>query len=291
MGKWSSRVAGAVSRFWPVQFGRKSGAAATGATSPDYVVDAFMASDVGCVRDSNQDSIAFVSPDDAEVRRRLGVLAVVADGMGGHNGGEVASAIAVETICRHYYATTSDDAAQALALAVREANGAVFRAAAADSTLEGMGTTATALVLVGNGVIFAHVGDSRLYRCRAGSSRQLTEDDSFVAEMVKNRLIRPEQAAHHPARNVLLRSVGTQEKLWAIAQHGDPPQVGDCFVLCSDGLWDTVEAREMARIVDTAEPEGACRQLIQMARERGGSDNISVGVLAIRALEPNLPPA
>ena len=105
MGKWSSRLAGAVTGFWPCRSGGKSPLEPSlGATSPGHAVDAFMASDIGCVRSSNQDSIAFVSPSDADVRRRLGVLAVVADGMGGHNGGEVASALAVETICRHYFA-------------------------------------------------------------------------------------------------------------------------------------------------------------------------------------------
>lgn len=282
-------MAGAVTRFWPAHFGRKGATPSSISTEPSgCAVDAFMVSDVGCVRSSNQDSIAFVSPGDAELRQRLGVLAVVADGMGGHNGGEVASAMAVETICRHYFSSAGDDAGQALALAMREANGAVFRAAGVNPDLEGMGTTATALVLVGNGVLFAHVGDSRLYRCFAGRCTQLTEDDSFVAEMVKNRLISAEQACHHPARNVLLRSLGTQEKLWVVAQRCDPAQVGDRFVLCSDGLWDTVEPREIAEIVSSQEPEGACRQLVEMARERGGSDNISVGVVAIRTAEPAL---
>ena len=287
MGKWSSRLAGAVSGFWPCRcVGKSPAEPSVGATSPDHAVDAFMASDIGCVRSSNQDSIAFVSPSDADVRRRLGVLAVVADGMGGHNGGEVASALAVETICRHYFAAPDDDPGQALALALREANGVVFRASEADLALDGMGTTATALALIGTRVVFAHVGDSRLYRCVGGRCTQLTTDDSFVAEMVKNRMITAEQALHHPARNVLLRSLGTQAKLWLVAQSCDPVEPGDCFVLCSDGLWDMVEMQEIARIVASAEAEDACRQLIELARERGGSDNISVGVLAIRSAEP-----
>ena len=190
MGKWSSRLAGAVTGFWPCRSGGKSPLEPSlGATSPGHAVDAFMASDIGCVRSSNQDSIAFVSPSDADVRRRLGVLAVVADGMGGHNGGEVASALAVETICRHYFAAPDDDPGLALALALREANGVVFRASEADLALDGMGTTATALALIGTRVVFAHVGDSRLYRCVGGRCTQLTTDDSFVAEMVKNRMI------------------------------------------------------------------------------------------------------
>ncbi|WP_186408151.1 Stp1/IreP family PP2C-type Ser/Thr phosphatase [Candidatus Accumulibacter aalborgensis] len=250
-----------------------------------YALDAFTASDIGCVRSSNQDSLAFVSPKAPEVRRRLGVLAVVADGMGGHNGGEVASAMAVDTICRHYFATPGDDPGQGLALALRAANSAIFQAAEADSELDGMGTTVTAMVLVGEGVLFAHVGDSRLYRCFAGQSTQLTEDDSLVADMVRKRLIASEQARHHPARNVLLRSLGTQAKLSIVTQRCDPLRIGDRFVLCSDGLWDTVEPQEIAGIAASLDAERACRQMIELARDRGGSDNISVIVIAIHAAE------
>ena len=286
MGKWSSRLAGAITGFRPDPLGRSAAAQCSMSAQPlGYAVDAFMASDIGCVRSSNQDSLAFVSPKALEIRQRLGVLAVVADGMGGHNGGEVASAMAVDTICRQYFATSGDDPGQGLALALRAANGAIFQAAEADRELEGMGTTVTALVLVGECVLFAHVGDSRLYRCFAGQSTQLTEDDSLVADMVRKRLIASEQARHHPARNVLLRSLGTQAKLAIVTQRCDPPRTGDRFVLCSDGLWDTVEPQEIAYIAASLDPERACRQMIELARERGGSDNISVAVIAIDAPE------
>lgn len=288
MGQWRTRVAGAVQDSWPSQF---SGSGRAGTRLRTILsgnrVDAFLASDIGCVRDSNQDSMALVVPGEATLRQRRGLLAVVADGMGGHNGGEVASAVAVEAICRSYFAAAAaDDPAEALALALREANAAVFRAAEADSRLAGMGTTASALALVADHALVAHVGDSRVYHCRGGRGRQLTTDDSLIVELINNGMISAEQARYHPARNVLLRSLGTQAKLWVIAQPGASPEPGDSFVLCSDGLWDSVDADEIAQFVATMVPEEAVRRLIALARARDGSDNISVGVITIRAAQP-----
>ncbi|WP_300454902.1 Stp1/IreP family PP2C-type Ser/Thr phosphatase [Accumulibacter sp.] len=251
-------------------------------TFPDYVVQACMAKDIGLVRETNQDAIAFVSPGDPGERRRRGVLAIVADGMGGHKGGEVASALAVQTVCRDYFAAPVDDPLQAIGLAMAEANETVYRAAEADRALSGMGTTATALVLVGGNVLFAHVGDSRLYRCHQGQARQLTEDDTLVEQMVKEGMITAAEARHHPERNVLVRSLGTRPEVRITTRRCDPPKIGECFVLCSDGMYDSIKPEEIARIVEAGDPETACRQLIELARERDGSDNISVGIVAVR---------
>ncbi len=250
-----------------------------------YILQTCMATDIGCVRTSNQDSIAFVSPGDPDERRRRGVLAVVADGMGGHNGGEVASKLAVDTICSHYFAAHDDDPLHTIEQALREANAAIFRAAEADRALSGMGTTATVLALVGRGMWFGHVGDSRLYRCSHGQVTQLTKDDTLVEQLVNEGLISAEHARYHPERNVLLRSLGTRPDLRVTAQVGDPPEVGDTFVLCSDGLYDCVDASEIVRVVESCDPQAACRRLIELARERGGSDNISVGIIAVRPPE------
>jgi serine/threonine protein phosphatase PrpC len=247
-----------------------------------YAVETCMATDIGCVRTGNQDAIAFVSPGNHDERHRRGVLAVVADGMGGHNGGEVASRLAVETICRQYFATPDDDPQRAIEGALRKANAAVFRAAEANEALMGMGTTVTALVLVGQRVLFVHVGDSRLYRLSHGRVTQLTRDDTLVQQMVSDGLITTEQARHHPERSVLLRSLGTRPDLIVTAQSCDRPEVGDCFVLCSDGLYDSIEPSEIAQVVESSDPQAACRRLIELARERDGSDNISVGVVAVR---------
>lgn len=256
-----------------------------------YTVETCMATDIGCVRTGNQDAIAFVSPGVPGERDRRGVLAVVADGMGGHNGGEVASKLAVETICRQYFATPDDDPQRAIEGALRKANAAIFRAAEANEALSGMGTTVTALALVGQCTLFVHVGDSRLYRCSQGQVTQLTRDDTLVQQMVDDGLISPEQARHHPERSVLLRSLGTRPDLLVTARICDRPEVGDCFVLCSDGLYESIEPGEIAQVVESLDPQAACRRLIELARERDGSDNISVGVIAIRPANAGEKPA
>lgn len=249
----------------------------------NYTVQAGMASDVGRVRLSNEDSLAFVCPDDPALRQRLGLLAIVADGMGGHRGGEVASALAVETICRDYFATPAgDDRMRALELAMLAANKAICRAGEMDQALEGMGTTATALVVAGEEVLFAHVGDSRLYRCSNGQCSQLTEDHTLVEQMLRDGVISAHNARHHPMRNMLMRSLGTPTGLRIATQRCAPPAIGETFVLCSDGLHESFEPAEIAEIVASMEPAAASRRLVELACERDGSDNVSVGVVAIR---------
>jgi len=248
-----------------------------------YTVCAGMATDVGRVRCNNEDALSFVCPDDLVLRRRLGVLAVVADGMGGHRGGEVASTLAVETICRGYFsALPGEDRLQALERAMLEANHAICRAGLADPSLEGMGTTATVLVVVDNRVFFAHVGDSRLYHCANGRCRQLTEDHTLVQQMVKNHVLSAEEARDYPMRNVLMRSLGTYSGLQIATQNCAAPQIGDAFVLCSDGLHASVEPAEIAELVASLEPQEASQRLVDLACVRDGSDNISVAVVVIR---------
>ena len=247
-----------------------------------YSVQAAVASDVGRVRLSNEDSLAFVCPDDPGLRQRLGVLAIVADGMGGHRGGEVASALAVETICRDYFATPpGDDCLQALELAMLAANKAICRAGEADCALEGMGTTATVLVVVADEVLLAHVDDSRLYRCSNGQCAQLTEDHTLVEQMLRDGMISAEDARRHPMRNMLMRSLGTPTGLRVATRRCPPASVGDVFVLCSDGLHESFEPTEIAAIVASMEPAAASRRLVELACERDGSDNVSVVVVGI----------
>ncbi|MQM32540.1 MAG: protein phosphatase [Candidatus Accumulibacter phosphatis] len=248
-----------------------------------YAVCAGMATDVGRVRRNNEDALSFVCPDDLALRRRMGVLAVVADGMGGHRGGEVASTLAVETICRGYFsALPCEDRLQALERAMLDANHVICRAGLADPSLEGMGTTATVLVVVDNRVFFAHVGDSRLYHCANGRCRQLTEDHTLVQQMVKNHVLSAEDARNYPMRNVLMRSLGTYSGLQIATQNCAAPQIGDAFVLCSDGLHASIEPAEIAEFVASLEPQEASQRLVDLACVRDGSDNISVAVVVIR---------
>jgi protein phosphatase len=250
----------------------------------EYDLDACVLTDVGCQRDGNEDSVAYVKPADERRLREKGVLAVVADGMGGHRAGEVASRKAVESIDRVYYAHAAANPLKALEQAFVEANRDIFSAASADASLEGMGTTATALLLLGGRAYFAHVGDSRLYRLRGSELSLLSEEHTLVMEMVQNGMIAREEARQHPYRNVITRALGTHAEVGV----NTPPQalpirLGDRYVLCSDGLHDLVDDAEIKQHVSEANPYEAGHRLLELAKTRGGHDNISVIVLAVRA--------
>ena len=235
-------------------------------------------SDPGVQRPDNEDFVGAYAPDEPEER---GPLFVVADGMGGHAAGEVASRIAVETIFREWTTGSGGAPHQALRAAARAANTAVF-AASLDQERRGMGTTLTALALAGDEAVVAHVGDSRAYLVRDGQCSQLTSDHSRVGEMLRMRLITPEQAAHHPARSQLTRSLGHDPAVQVDLVRSDIA-VGDVFILCCDGLWDLVSRADIAQKVE-AEPDEAAAGLLELALERGAPDNVSVIVVRVTAL-------
>lgn len=244
-----------------------------------------MLSDVGCVRELNEDSGTFVEPDDPELRAKKGLLLIVADGMGGHSAGEVASKMAVELITQTYYEHNGDPQA-ALKKAFREANRAIHKAAEKDATKTGMGTTCTALVLQNGTAISAHVGDSRLYLVRDGAIYLLTEDHSAVMEMVKAGLLTLEQARHHPDKNVILRAMGSHPEVEVTTwEQPFPVKAGDRFLLCSDGLYDLIEDEEIRQIVGLGDPQSACQNLIALAKERGAHDNVTVGIASLNPTE------
>jgi protein phosphatase len=243
-----------------------------------YDIVATVRSDAGCHREVNEDHCLY-RPPNGDGR---GALAIVADGMGGHAAGEVASRMAVEVVKRIYY--DYDDASVALEKAFREANRAIYRAARSDGRLNGMGTTCTALALRNGLAYCAHVGDSRLYLARGGEIYLMSEDHSAVMELVRRGMLSREAARNHADRNIILRALGTRpEADVTIWQEPFPVRAGDCFVLCSDGLSDQVADEEIKRIVLSSEPDAACEQLIALAKERGGHDNITVGVLKVAA--------
>jgi protein phosphatase len=258
---------------------------------PDYEVTASVFTDPGCVREINEDSGRYFHPDDADLLSNKGLLFIVADGMGGHSAGEVASRMAVECISRFYY-EDSDDPIESLKNAFQGANREIHRASLKDSGLAGMGTTCTALVLRNGSAISAHVGDSRLYLVRDGQIYLMTEDHSAVMEMVKRGMISLEEARHHPDKNVILRAMGSHPEVEVtIWDSPFPVRVGDSFLLCSDGLYDLVEDEEIRRMVVSLDPTSACQTLIAMARERGGHDNITVAIVNLKARgeEPQRP--
>jgi len=263
------------------------------AANTRLVVTAAVASDVGCVRAVNEDSGIVVVPHDPSVLVRRGVLIVVADGMGGHSAGEVASRLVIETMSKRFYESEGHPG-QALREALDAANRAVFKKAGEDPGLAGMGTTCTAVAVIGSDAFCAHVGDSRLHMVRGSAIYQLTEDHSAVRDMVARGIISAAEARRHADRNVLLRAVGTHERVegtfWA-----EPLTLrdGDILVACTDGLHDLVDVEELRVEVEAALPVAACDRLVALARERGGHDNITVAVARLAsetAAEPSRRP-
>ena len=230
----------------------------------------------GAVRPENEDFVgAYVPPESDE----QGALFVVADGMGGHAAGEVASRLAVEAVLGAWATGRPAPPHQALRTAVRAANATVF-AASLDHEHQGMGTTLTALAVSGNEVHVAHIGDSRAYLVRKRQCTQLTSDHSRVAEMLRMRLITPEQASVHPARSMLTRSLGSGPGVRVDLVQAQV-ESGDAFVLCSDGLWDLVSKSEISAAVGKETADEAAEEMLRAGLERGAPDNITVVVVRI----------
>lgn len=235
-------------------------------------------SDAGCVRGVNEDCGRWIETRDAEKRQKKGLLLLVADGMGGHAGGEVASRMAVETIARVYYESPQDPQT-ALAEAFRVANHSIYQTARQKVQFQGMGTTCTALVLHRDAAYAAQVGDSRLYLVRGGNIFLMSEDHSAVMEMVRRGKMTINEARSHSDKNVILRALGTHpEVVVATWETPFPVREGDHFVLCSDGLYDLVGDEEIMQAVLGHNPPAACERLISLARQRGGHDNITAGI-------------
>jgi serine/threonine protein phosphatase PrpC len=236
--------------------------------------------DVGCVREANEDSGRHVLPNDPETQFKKGTLTIVADGMGGHASGEVASLMAVELISELYYADKRNSAPEALKIAVEQANRQIYETSISDEKYFGMGTTVIALVLQNGQAFSAHVGDSRLYRLRGGAMEMLTLDHSQVMEMVKHGILTMDEARNHDDKNVILRAVGTQPVVEAEVSPVFFVESGDEFLLCSDGLCDMLPDEEILRIWNAAaDVHTACERLIEAAKESGGHDNITVGIV------------
>ena len=251
---------------------------APGAT---LAITASVQSDVGCHREINEDCSAYVDPSDDVLVSARGRLVIVADGMGGHLAGEVASRMAVDVISRVYYQTPGD-ALAALRTSFTEANREIYQSSTEVQGRNGMGTTCTALVLRNGTALAAHVGDSRLYLIRGGQIYLMTEDHSAVMELVKRGLLTREQARHHPDKNVILRALGSHSEVEiSIWDEPFPIRGGDRFLLCSDGLYDLVEDKEIMEVVLASDSHSACAGLITLAKERGGYDNITVAVVGI----------
>ena len=228
-------------------------------------------SDVGRVRQGNEDSYLVQEP-----------LFAVADGMGGHLGGEIASATTVETITRAAQEEAPHDTAR-LAAMVRQANSAVWEKAQGDPELRGMGTTCTLVLLDGEELHIAHVGDSRAYLLRGGELTQVTEDHTLVNRMVKEGRLKPEEADRHPQRSIITRALGVDAEV-EVDELTLGVEEGDRFLLCSDGLTSMIDFTTLGDTLRT-QPSGqdAVDRLIDLANEAGGEDNITVVLVDIAA--------
>jgi PPM family protein phosphatase len=221
-------------------------------------------SDVGQARERNEDSYLSAPP-----------LYAVADGMGGHRGGNVASSLAMRVLSEIAQPGRWDQ----LAEQVKEANRAILDQARDDRTLSGMGTTVTAAFMDNDELHLAHVGDSRGYLMRNGEFNQITEDHTLVHRMVQEGKITAAEAEHHPQRSILIRALGVEDPV-EVDEFTVAVQDGDRILLCSDGLYSMVpDERTKEVLLSTRDPQEACKQLVQMANEAGGLDNITVVIL------------
>lgn len=234
--------------------------------------------DTGCERDLNEDRYAVVESSS-------GVAWIVCDGMGGVTGGELAAQIAIDAIRRDLENLPSRRPDLALKSAILEAN-RIIVLRRQNPAFAGMGTTIVSAMFRGPEVAIAHVGDSRAYLVRDGAIQQLTIDHTFVQELVDKGQIRPEDALSHPQAHILTRCIGSEPGLDVVTQRywiwpsqvGEP---GDLLVLCSDGLYSLINEAELATIISQSTPQKACVKLVELTKERGGYDNITVSIVPL----------
>src|SRR5687768_7827012 len=233
-------------------------------------------------RNHNEDNFAVLDEDH---------LYIVADGMGGHASGEVASKMAIDTLREFFKATSADPEAtwpykmdksrgyeeNRLITGVKLANLRIYEAAQRDPKLRGMGTTLVSILVVDDGVLVGHVGDSRVYRLRESKLEQLTEDHSLLNDYIKMKRLTDEEIANFPHKNVIVRALGMKDSV-KVDTMLDAPKPGDIYLLCSDGLSGPVSDEEMREITTSSlnDLKGACAKLIERANANGGPDNITV---------------
>jgi protein phosphatase len=240
--------------------------------------------DIGLRRANNQDSFAVAISADSTDAARRGDLFMVADGMGAHAAGELASKIACESVPHTYRKLLDRPPADALRQAVLAANASIHERGQANAEFQGMGTTCSALVLVGGSAIVAHVGDSRVYRLRRETLDQLTFDHSLVWEMMAvGQMPRGEVAGFIP-KNIITRSLGPHVDVQVDMEGPFALEPGDTFLLCSDGLSGQLKDEEIGAILLALSPSEAARALIDMANLRGGPDNITAVVARVTSL-------
>jgi len=249
----------------------------SGNSSWESSIDVASLSDVGMRRSNNQDNLAVSLSSSVETWRKQGHLFIVADGMGAHAAGELASKLAVDHVPHLYARSAESSAPEALKDAVEGANAEIHRRGQANEDFHNMGTTLSSLLILPQGAIAAHIGDSRVYRLRQNKLEQLTFDHSLVWEMkAAGQLTAEEEAQGKVPSNVITRSLGPYAECKVDLEGPFPVTVGDTFLLCSDGLTGVISDAEIAAFLSNMPPSEAVRVLVDLANLRGGPDNITV---------------
>ncbi len=230
--------------------------------------------DVGKIRKINEDSFKCFTSDKYS-------YAIVADGMGGHLAGEVASKMAVDIIGEYIAENLKDDldrfqAKEIINRAFKKANAQIYEYSCENERVMGMGTTATLCMIRDGYLIYAHIGDSRAYVI-SDTIKQITRDHSYVQELVKLGQITPEEAKHHPRRNYITRAMGVEDTVRTDV--GIEPYCGETVLICSDGLYGEIEDDELFKYVKSKPPKDGVIKLTELANERGGSDNITAVIM------------
>jgi PPM family protein phosphatase len=257
--------------------------ARTAPVTPPRRVDAAMRTHVGLIRSVNEDFVCYVTPREVDAVARRGSLALVADGMGGHAHGELASALAGEVIRRVYY-ELEGTVPGVLAAAFTAAHRAILEWSEHNPDCAGMGTTCTALALRDDEAWLAHIGDSRAYLLRAATLSQLSDDQTLVAQMMRDGFLTTQEAENSPVKNVILQALGAPVDIAPVIWSQPLRLVDDdVLILCTDGLCGLVGDAVIADIAARLTPHDACEALVEAALAAGGHDNVSVGVLRVLA--------
>jgi serine/threonine protein phosphatase PrpC len=245
-----------------------------------YRLNIAQRTDVGRQRPHNEDNVAYIVPKDAMLQAKKGALFIVADGMGGHAAGEVASEMAVRTVSTLYYQDNDSDVAASLLRSIKHTNAIIYQRARQQAEHNGMGTTCVTAVLLHNRAYIANVGDSRAYLVRRGWVRQVSQDHSWVAEQVRAGAMTEAEARMHQLRNMITRSLGSLPEV-EVDIFIEQVQEGDTLLLCSDGLSGMISDNEIAQIIEQYTPQECVHRLIERANAHGGPDNITVLVARV----------
>lgn len=247
----------------------------------DHCLEYAELSDVGRRRANNQDSLAVAIASSQEQWEQKGHLFMVADGMGAHAAGELASRLATSIVALTYHKLTDLPPPNALAEAIRDANSQIHTRGQASEEFRGMGTTFSSLAILPQGALVAQVGDSRVYRLRGRRLEQLSFDHSLVWEMRAAGRLPPEEIPSYIPKNIITRCLGPNEEVQADLEGPFPIQAGDTFLLCSDGLSGQVRDDEIGKVLACLAPSDAVRVLVDLANLNGGPDNITVIVVRV----------